>query len=300
MTETGVAASAGRRLLLCRHQPQARGENELQELFNHPAMQGGIAPFITSLIAAGLLRRWNLSGLALIAGFLVTAFMVGVLGLEPLTATRKTILLGVFAALLGIALTRITTRFMRSSLAFVGGMAAIWAVWRILQQHNEFLTALPWAVGCASYAGWLVFWSDRLHDKPVRAGSAGLALGVGTGVTALFGSSVILGMLGMSLGAASGAFLMLQLLGRRPLSCGRSFTLPLSLLAALVGCLGVLTASLPWYALLILAAIPSAAQIPVPKKSSVWLQSLQLSAVTLICAAGAIYLTWRVTGTPPI
>lgn len=272
----------------------------MQELLSHPAVQGGIAPFLTALIAAVVLRRWNLSGLALIAGFLVTAFMVGIIGIEPLTAMRKTILLGVFAALLGIALTKSNWRFMRSTLSLVGGLASVWVIWRILVQHNEWLTAFPWAVGTASYVGWLVFWSDRLHDKPVRAGSAGLALGVGTGVAALFGSSAILGMLGMSLGAASGAFLLLQLLGMRPLASGRSFTLSLSVLAGLVGCLGTLTASLPWYALMILAAIPSAAQIPVPKQSSVWLQSLQLSAVTLICAAGAIYLTWRVTGAPPI
>ena len=154
-------------------------------------MQGGIAPFFIALIAAGLLRRWKLSGLALIAGFLATAFMLGVLGLEPLTATRKAILLGVFAAILGIFL-KSNWRFMRATLACIGGSAAVWVIWRIMQQHNEWLTAFPWAVGCASYAGWLIFWSDRLHDKPVRASSAGLALGVGTGVTALFGSSVSL------------------------------------------------------------------------------------------------------------
>jgi len=272
----------------------------LQELLNHPAVQGGVAPFIAALIAAIVLRRWNLAGLALIAGFIVTAFMVGSIGIEPLTATRKAILLGVLATLLGVALNKSTWRFMRATLACVGGLASIWVIWRILQQHNEFLTALPWAVGTASYVGWLVFWSDRLHSNPVRAGSAGVALGVGTGVAALFGSSVMLGLLGMSLGAASGAVLLLQLLSKQSLSCGRSFTLPLSLLAGLVGCLGVLSASLPWYALMAIAAIPSAAQIPVPQKSSMWLQSLQLSAAALLCAAGAIYLTWRVTGAPPI
>jgi hypothetical protein len=272
----------------------------LQELLNYPAVQGGVAPFVTALIAAGLLRRWQLSGLALIAGFVMTAFMVGSLGIEPLTAIRKAILLGVLAALLGVALTKSTWRWMRMTLAFAGGVAAIWVVLRILQQHNEFLTALPWGAGCGVYAGWLIFWSDNLHNKPVRAGSAGLALGLGTGLAALFGSSAVLGLLGLSLGAASGAFLLLQMLTGRTLPCGRSFTLPLSLVAALIGCLGVLSANLPWYALMALAAIPSAAQIPVPKKSSVWLQSLQLSAVALICAAGAIYLTWRVTGAPPI
>jgi hypothetical protein len=272
----------------------------LQELLNHPAMQGGIAPFVTALIAAALLRRWQLSGLALIAGFLITAYMSGSLGLEPLTAIRKSILLGIAAAVLGVVLSKSSWRGMRATLAWAGGAAAIWAVLRILQQHNEFLTALPWGVGCAAYAGWLIFWTDNLRNQPVRAGSAGLALGLGTGLAALLGSSALLGLLGLALGAASWAFLLLQVASARPLPCGRSFTLPLSLLAALVGCLGVLTAELPWYVLLVLAAIPIAAQIPAPQKSSLWLQSLLLSAATLVCAVGAVYLTWRVTGLPPL
>ena len=151
----------------------------MQELLNHPAVQGGVAPFVIALIAAGILRRWRLSGLSIIAGLMTTAFMVGSLGIEPLTAMRKSILLGVLAALLGMALTKSTWRWMRMTLAFAGGVAAIWVVQRILQQRNEFLTALPWGTGCGVYVGWLVFWSDRLHSNPVRAGSAGLALGLG-------------------------------------------------------------------------------------------------------------------------
>ena len=85
-----------------------------------------------------------------------------------------------------------------------------------------------------------------------------------------------------------------------PLPCGRIYTMPLSLIAGLTGCLAVLTAQLPWYALPALAAIPPAAKIPLPAKGALWVQSLLLSAVTLACAAGAAYLTWHAAGAPPL
>jgi len=62
----------------------------------------------------------------------------------------------------------------------------------------------------------------------------------------------------------------------------------------------VLTAELPWYVLPVLAVIPVVAKIPLPAKQGLWLQSALLSAATLTCAAGAVYLTWRVAGAPPL
>ena len=271
----------------------------MQDLLSHPAVQGGIAPFLVALVAAIALRRWRLSGLALAAGFITTVLLTSSFGLTPLTATRKAILLVVLAAALGTVLARSGWRWMRVSLATAAGIAILWVTWRILQQH-QFVTALPWGAGCAAYAAWLVFWSDRLHGQPARAGSAGLALGLGTGLAALLGSSTLLGMLGLSLGAASGAYLLVPMLTGRQLPCSRAFTLPLSLASAVIGCLGVLTASLPWYALLVLAAVPSVAQLPVPRRAPLRLQLLQLSVLSLACTAVAVYLTWRINGALPI
>lgn len=271
----------------------------MQALLNHPAVQGGLAPFLAALIAAELFQRLRLSGLAVIAGFAVMVYLVSGFAFDPLTASRKIVLLGLLAALLALPLAWFAPRWLRPALALAGGMAAIWMALRILQQQ-ETATMLLWGAGCALYTGWLVFWMDDLHGAPLRAGSAGLALGLGSGLAALFGASALLGMFGIALGAAAGAFLLIQMLTGRPLPCGRSFTLPLSLVAALTACLGVLTAELPWYALPVLAVIPLAAKIPLPGKTALWLQSLLLSAATLACAAGAVYLTWRVAGAPPI
>jgi hypothetical protein len=272
----------------------------VHELLNNPAVQGGFAPFLVALVTAELLQRLRLSGLAIASGFAVTVYLAGGLSFEPLTAMHKIVLLGILSPFLALLLTLfVPSWLLRPMLAATGGAAALWTAQRVLQQH-ELAVVLLWGAGCAFYAGWLVYWTDRLEAAPVRAGSAGLALGAGTGVSTLFGASALLGLYGMALGAAAGAYLLIQTLTNRHLSCGRSLTLPLSLIAGLTGSLAVLAAELPWYALLPLAAIPLAARIPISEKSGVWLQSMLLSAATLACAAVSVYLTWRVAGALPL
>ncbi|MBK8569306.1 MAG: hypothetical protein IPN81_04600 [Nitrosomonadales bacterium] len=270
----------------------------MQELLNHPAVQGGLAPFVIALIVAELLLRLRLSGLAVIAGFAVTVYLVSDFSIDPLTAARKIVLMGLLSSLLALMLLPFNWRPLRLILAVAGGITAVWMALRIIQQQ-DMTHMLLWGGGCALYVGWLIFWMDTLHETPVRAGSAGMALGLGTGGSALLGASALLGQFGLALGAAASAYLLLQTITNSRLPCGRSFTLPLSLIAGLTGCLAVLTAQLPWYALPVLAAIPLAAKIPVSEKMGLWLQSLLLSIATLACAAGAIYLTWYVAGAPP-
>lgn len=271
----------------------------MQELLNHPAVQGGLAPFIIALIVAELFQRLRLSGLAIIAGFTVTVYLVSDFSIEPLTSSRKIVLLGLLSTLLALSLLRFNWRPLRLMLAITGGIATVWMALRILQQQ-DMTHMLLWGSGCALFVGWLIFWMDTLHEAPVRAGSAGMALGLGTGGAALFGASALLGQFGLALGAAAIAYLLLQVLSNKRLPCGRSFTLPLSLIAGLTGCLAVLTAQLPWYALPVLAIIPLVAKIPISEKMGIRIHSFLLSIATLPCAAGAIYLTWLVAGAPPV
>lgn len=271
----------------------------MQELLNHPAVQAGLLPFVVALLVAELLQRLRLSGWAVIAGFTATVYLVSDFGIEPLTATRKIVLLGTASALLALPLLWFKPRWMQALLAVAGGLCAVWVMQRILQQQ-ETQPMLLWGAGCALYAAWQVFWLDSLHEHSVRASSAGLALGLGTGGAALLGASALLGQFGLALGAAAGAYWLIQFISNRRLPCGRSFTLPLSLIAALAAPFAVLSAELPWYALFALAMIPLAAKIPVSEKMPLRLQSALLSAVTLAFAAGAVYLTWRVAGAPPI
>ncbi|MGA8147535.1 MAG: hypothetical protein WB870_08165 [Gallionellaceae bacterium] len=272
----------------------------MRELLSNPAVQGGLAPFVAALIVAELFQRMRLSGLCIIAGFALTVYLInGGIAFDPLTASRKIVLAGLLSALLALILLLYNPRWMRTMLAIAGGGVALWVMSRILQQQDA-ASMVTWGAGCALYVAWLVFWMDGLRDAPIRAGSAGLALGLGTGTAALFGASALLGQFGLALGAAAGAYLLIQMLTSKHLPCGRSFTLPLSLVAGLSGCLAVLTAQLPWYTLPVLGVIPLAAHIRFFDKQALWLQSILLSVIPMACAAAAVYLTWRVAGAPPL
>lgn len=270
----------------------------MQELLNHPAIQAGLSPFLAALVAAELFQRIKLSGLAVIAGFAVTVYLASDFSIEPLTASRKIVLLGLISAALGLLLSLLRLSWIRLLLTVIGGAASVWVAQRILQQQSP-ASALLWAAGCATYVAILVWSMDAIEHDPLRSASAATALGFGTGGTALIGASALLGQFGLALGSAAAAHLLIQLISNRPLPAGRAFTLPLAVVAGLTGCIAVLSAQLPWYALPMLATIPVAAWLlPLPKQSH-RIQGMLLTLLNFALAGGAIYLAWRAAGDVP-
>lgn len=273
-------------------------EVKLRELLNHPAVQAGLAPFLVALFTAELLQRIRLSGLAIIAGFAITIYMASNFTITPVSASQKIVLLGWLSALLALLLTLLQARWLNWLLPVLGGAAAIWTAQRILQQQAP-QTVLLWGAGCAAYVAILVGIMDKLEHEPLRAASAATALGIGTGAAALVGASALLGQFGLALGSAASAHLLIQMASNHTLPAGRTFTLPLALIAGLTGCVAVLSAKLPWYALPILAAIPLAAWLmPLPRQSP-RIQGLLLTMLAFVFVAGAVFVTWRVAGDVP-
>ncbi len=270
----------------------------MQELLNHPAVQAGLAPFLVALVTAGLFRRIGLSGLSLIAGFAATVYLASDFAIEPLTASRKIVLLGLISALLGLLPGLLQSRWLAMLLPVLGGAAAIWTVQRVLQQQTPQVVLL-WGAGCAAYVAILVWGMDKLENESPRAASAATALGIGSGGAALVGASALLGQFGLALGSAAAALLLIQMIGNRALTTGRVLTLPIAIIAGLIGCVAVLSARLPWYALAILACIPLVARLAPLPNLSVRIQSLLLALLTFAFAGGAIYVTWRVAGDVP-
>lgn len=277
---------------------ETQGRTKLQELLNHPAVQAGVAPFLAALITAELFQRIKLSGLAIIAGFAITIYLASDFTIEPLTAARKIVLLGLISAALGLLLSLIRLSWFSWLLPVIGGAAAVWTVQRVLQQQDSQVILL-WGAGCAAYVAVLVWGMDKLEHESPRAASAATALGIGTGGAALVGASALLGQFGLALGAAAAAHLLIQMITNQTLPTGRAFTLPLALIAGLTGCVAVLSAQLPWYALGMLACIPIVAWLTPMPNQSIRIQILLLSLMTFAFAGGAIYLAWRVAGDVP-
>src|SRR2546430_5320757 len=112
---------------------QSARQRAMQEMLANPAVQGGLAPFIAALTVAALLAPFRLGGLAVVAAFATAVYFIAGFTFEPLTATRKIILLGFAAPLAGL-LHRFAfrpTRFEAWALALAGGAAAAWVFWPI-------------------------------------------------------------------------------------------------------------------------------------------------------------------------
>jgi hypothetical protein len=267
----------------------------MQELLNHPAVQAGFAPFLVALITALLLRRFKLSGFSIIAGFAITIYLASNFNFDPLTSTRKLVLSGLLAAAIALPFSFLQARWVSYLLAILSGATAVWAAYGILK-HQEIQTLALWAAGCAVYAAVLAWGMDRLAHQPLRAAGAATALGIGTGASALIGASALLGQFGLAIGSAAIANLLLIFITNRPLPVGRTFTLPLTIIVALTGCLAVLSASLPWYVLPFLAIIPATALLMPLPGNSLRIQSVLLTIVTFIPAGITIFLSWQSAG----
>ena len=266
----------------------------MYDILNNPAVQGGVAPFVVGLAIVLILGRARLGGLAVVAAFATAVFLVVGFNFTPLTATRKIILLGLAAPIVGILADFAfkPTRIGGIVLALGGAVATLWVFWPVLSQKEA---AQAWLPGCTAViaTAWMIGFSQIfLSDQPIRAGAAGLGLGLGTGIAAILSASASYGLYGIALGAGAGAFLLPQMISGRKIDAGTTFMLPLTLTAGLVAAGAMILAQLQWYSVLTLALIPVAARLPIPEKAPPWLQGILLSCYSFIVAGAACGLAW--------
>ena len=267
----------------------------MQEMLANPAVQGGLAPFIAALVVAALFAPFRLGGLAVVAAFATAVYFIAGFTFEPLTATRKIILLGFAAPLAGIVIDFAfrPTRFEAWALALAGGAAAAWIFWPILAPKGIERTLLPGGVALLATAWTVGFSHSRLAEDGVRAGAAGLALGAGAGGAAILGASLTYGLYGLAVAAGSGAFLLMQMIIGRKIHAGATFMLAAALITALLAAAAMILAQVPWYAVAALALVPLAASLPVNAGAPVWLQALLLSFFGFFVAGIACALAWH-------
>jgi hypothetical protein len=266
----------------------------MEELLGYPAVQAGVAPFVAALIVVLLLQRARLAGLAVPAAFFTTYALVEGLAFTPLTVTHKLALLAAAAPVVGLLADFAfrPTRIGVIVLALAAAAGTLWMVWPVLQQKGAREAWLLGASALVSVALLVAVFEASLRGASVRAGGAGLALGLGVGAAAIIGASAKYGSLGLSLGAASGAFLLPQMITGKGIPGGTTYTLPIALTCGLVAAGAMVIAEVPWYAGLTLALVPAAACLPVPQRAPVWLQAVIVSLYGFAVAAAACWLAW--------
>jgi hypothetical protein len=262
------------------------------ELLRDPLVLWGALPFVAGFVAAAILFPLRLAGLAAAAGVAAAVAVTGGFVFDPLTVQRKMLVAGAAAALLG-ALADLAFRPTRSAGVVLGalfGGVALWVFSSVLSQKIPAEVAIVGA-GLAGFAWWLVAATVSLHYDMVRAGAAGLALGLGAGFAALLGASALLAQYGVALGAASGAFLLLVMILGGRVEAGATLTLTASMFAALVASGAVLLGKLHWFALLPLALVPLLVRLPLPRGPA-WTQAIVAALYAGVAGAAAPALAW--------
>jgi hypothetical protein len=263
------------------------------EFLDHPAIQGGVAPLVVALIVAFALARTRFAWLAIGAGYATMIALSTGFSFSPLTVARKTMLLGLLSPLVGVAADLVPRRSRETALALAvaAGALSIWVFLAILQQQDA-MNAIGVGGGIALFVAALAAATLRLRDDGPRAATAGLGLGVATGIAGVLSASIGYLVAGAAIAAAAGALLLVQVVLSRGLAPGMTGALPLGFLPALFAAGTLLLAQLPWYALPLLLLVPAAVTLPVPDRAPMIVRAAVLAGYALVAAAIPILAAW--------
>jgi hypothetical protein len=289
-------------------------------LFNHPAVQAVLAPFIVALLFGLLLRRFGVNqfmGVAVLAGFLTSVILSIGFTWQPLTSTRKIILASLCLPFVVLLCSKIPTLKLRLrsfggrslgwALPAVGLVAAlIWVLWPLLMRQSLAL-AWPMLAWLGVYVTVIaVFFLIWLQPQKTRGAPAlymgSLALAVGTGLSCLLAASALYAQLAFAIAAGVVALVVLHVyLGGKwkasPVSAFTAFAIITPL--ALLGAAATVFAQLPQEVLWSLALVPLfSGIIPVifAGKIRVGQQWLATGSLAFIPAIIAVWLAWDALG----
>jgi len=271
----------------------------MTNLFDFPEVQSFVLPLLTALLVGTVADRFGLAhrGIGMIAGFIVAVLFVNGIELQPLTAARKIILLGIAAAVVGAFVDQRRAAWAGRPFYFatLGLLAGTWVLGVTLLRKSG-MESLIASLGSALYLLWVVYWLDRLHGDELRATSATVSLGLGTGIAAVIGSSGLFGQLAVAVSAGAGGVMLLALVLKKN-TAGSVLTLPAGVLLSLIGVGAVVFADLPWIVLVILGLIPLVAHwVPAPESWSRGQRALLLTILTLALAGIALAYAWYLAG----
>ena len=257
------------------------------------AVLGITATFVVAFIVGIALARTRFAWLAITAAYATALALTVGFAVSPLTVARKTMLVGLLAPLVGIAfdLTPRASRAIAPALAIVAGALSVWVFLAILQQRDA-MPAFGTGLGIAAFVATLVGATLALRDDGLRIGAAGLGLGLATGICGVLSASIGYLIAGVTVAAAAGALLLVQVVLSRNLVAGFIGGLSIGALTALFAAGSLLLAELPWYALPLMLLVPAAVALPAPGRAPRIVRAAVLAAYALVAAAFPILAAW--------
>ena len=265
----------------------------MQALLEHPAIQGGALPLVVALIVAAALCRTRYAWLAIVAGYAAMIALTSGFSFTPLTASRKLMLVVVLSAVVGMVADLVprAPRALAAALAVAAGIVAPWVFLSVLSQREG---TQGYAAGAAVgvFVATLVYLVARQRGDGLRAGAAGVGLGLAAGIAGVLSASIGFLLSGVAIAAAAGAVLLAQVLLSRSLAPGFTGTLPIGIATALFAAGTLLLAELRWYVLPLLLLVPAAVMLPAPERAPRIVRAAILTAYALVAAAIPILAAW--------
>jgi hypothetical protein len=275
----------------------------MQSVLSHPAFQSAVAPLVAALVVALILwragSRWQ--GLALMAGWLAVVGLAVGFQFEPLTSTRKIVLLSLLLPLfaLGLEWSPLTAKARSAVMVALAAASMLWIVWPVLARGGV-TAALTLALGLLAYVAWTVVTFGQLARRPVELlGAAGLALAMGTGGAAMLGASALYGQLGFALAAAMGGLILPWMLRPHLTGLGQMSAQAVAVPLAFIGAAGIVYADLSWWVLPCLALVPVAVWgtwKPISKLGAVWGRMIIATLAGLLPALLGVWISWQSSG----
>ncbi len=271
----------------------------MENLLAHPAIQGGVAPFIVAFLIALIFVRVNLlAGLAMVAGFVVVVFLTTGFSFSPMTSTRKLTLIVLLVPVVAF-IFQLGNKYLETLIkvaCILISASLLWILWPVLIRGSIDEMLFP-VLSYLIYAVWMVAMFMRMAELPaVTAGTSALACGIAIGGSAVIGASALLGQMGIAMAVAGGAFLLVQLLFRSEEFAGLPFTLTSGFLAALLLPVAVVYAKVPWLVLPVVALIPLISFYPFADDDRLWRNTVALLVGLAFPIGLAFYLTMQNAG----
>lgn len=267
----------------------------MTELLQNPAIQAGVVPLVVALVVGLALGGTRYAWIAIVAGYASFVALTTGFQFEPLTASRKVLLIVLAAPLVGLLVDATGGRRALVVLSVLGaGAASVWAFLSVLGQKDANAAALAGG-GVALCVAVLVALMLKLREDGLRSGAAGVGLGLAAGIAAMLSASIGGFMAGIALAAASGAMLLVQIARREPVRPGALGALSVAVTAALVTATTFMLAQLPWYAMPAMLLVPAAVLWPRASEGGVLRRSFVLGVYALVAAALPVFAAWLAT-----
>ena len=265
----------------------------MSEIVGHPLFQGGLAPLVVALIVGFALARTRFAWLAIMPAYATMVALDTGFSLFPPTVARKTMAIGLLAPLVGIAADFYprASRRIAVALVIVTALLSLWIFQTVLQNHDG-ATAFLAGTGVTLFVAAMIASMLRLRDDGIRAGAAGLGLGLAASIGGILSASIGALVAGAAIASACAAMLIVQVALSRMLAPGFTGTLPVGLLVALIAAGTQQLALLPWYALPLLLLVPLAAAMPVSHHRSPIVRATILAGYALAASALPIGAAW--------